>query len=178
MTTTDARAPAAPPPGGPAPNARPSLRSATRAMRGTLIFVGLLLVAIGVTIVIGLAWDSSSSSGPSSDVHATTVDFRIAMPKTLSTGKHTIVLTNHGREGHEIVMWKTALPADQLPLNQDGDVNEESPSLTTVADSGDALAPGGSKAVPTAALTPGHYVVACNLPGHYGLGMRLDVTVR
>jgi uncharacterized cupredoxin-like copper-binding protein len=26
-------------------------------------------------------------------------------------------------------------------------------------------------------LKPGHYALVCNLPGHYGLGMHVDLTV-
>jgi len=140
-----------------------------------LIVVTLLLVASGVAIVI--AYSVKGSSGPAGDVQATTVDFKIRMPTTLKPGKHTVGLTNDGKVPHEVVIFKTDLPANDLPLNADGDVNEESPQLTNVADSGKALKPGGEKSFSTASLTPGHYVAVCNLPGHYRLGMRLNVTV-
>src|SRR5262249_57884903 len=96
---------------------------------------------------------------------------------TLTTGKHTIGYTNNGTVVHEIVIFKTALPANRLPLSADGDVNEDSPLLQNVADSGDALKPGGAKSFATKSLVPGHYVAVCNLPGHYHLGMKLNVTV-
>jgi hypothetical protein len=73
-------------------------------------------------------------------------------------------------------MFGTAKGATQLPLRKDGDVNEESPLLRSVADSGDSLAPGKTKVILTT-LVPGHYVAVCNLAGHWHLGMRLDVTV-
>jgi uncharacterized cupredoxin-like copper-binding protein len=56
-------------------------------------------------------------------------------------------------------------------------VNEESPQLTSVADSGDALKPGATQSFNTDNLSPGHYVAVCNLPGHYRLGMKLNITV-
>jgi uncharacterized cupredoxin-like copper-binding protein len=49
--------------------------------------------------------------------------------------------------------------------------------LTNVADSGEPLKAGGTESFKTAQLSPGHYVAVCNLPGHYRLGMKLDVTV-
>jgi len=50
--------------------------------------------------------------------------------------------------------------------------------MQKVADSGNATNPGGSESVPTTQpLTPGHYVAVCSLPGHYRLGMWLNVTV-
>jgi uncharacterized cupredoxin-like copper-binding protein len=140
-----------------------------------LIVVTLLLVASGVAILI--AYSVKGSSGPAGDVQATTVDFKIRMPTTLKPGKHTIGLTNDGKVPHEVVIFKTDLPANDLPLDANGDVNEESPQLTNVADSGKALQPGGTKSFKTASLTPGHYVAVCNLPGHYRLGMRLNLTV-
>jgi uncharacterized cupredoxin-like copper-binding protein len=140
-----------------------------------LLTVGLLLAAFG--IAIGVAYAFPASSGPAGDVQASTVEYAVRLPATLAAGKHTIGYTNDGTLAHEIVMFQTDLPANRLPLEANGDVNEESPLLTNVADSGDALAPGGTKTFTTSALRPGHYVAVCNLPGHYRLGMKLNVTV-
>jgi hypothetical protein len=161
--------PSPPPPTTPAPRG-------WRDMRSMLLAVGTVLLASVVAVVI--AYAVRGSSGPTGDIRATTVDFRVVMPTVLKSGKHTIAYTNNGKVPHEIVMFKTALPASRLPLLPNGNVNEDSHLLSSVADSGDALAPGGAKSVPTSSLTPGHYVAVCNLPGHYGLGMHLDITVR
>jgi uncharacterized cupredoxin-like copper-binding protein len=163
-----------PDPHGP----RRPLREEVRGMRTTLLAVGGLIVVIVAAVVIGLVTYDTGASAPVGDVQATTVDYAVHMPTKLTTGKHTIGLTNRGSEGHEIVIFKTDLPADALPVGADGDVIEDAPSLTTVGDSGDALAPGRSKSFTTDALTPGHYTAVCNLPGHYRLGMHLDVTVK
>ncbi len=144
-------------------------------MRFMLITVAALLVASTVAVVI--AYAVKGSSGPAGDVQASTVDFKVLIPTTLKTGKHTIGYTNSGTVPHEIVIFKTALPANRLPLSADGDVNEESPLLTNVADSGNPLKAGGTKSFTTSSLAPGHYVAVCNLPGHYRLGMKLNVTV-
>jgi len=55
-------------------------------------------------------------------------------------------------------------------------VNEDSPALSSVMDSGTSLDPGQTHLL-TATLAPGHYVIACNLPGHFLSGMHLDVIV-
>ena len=141
------------------------------------MLLGVLALLLASAVAVVIAYATEGSSAPAGDVRASTVDFRVVMPTTLQAGKHTIGYTNNGSVPHEIVIFKTDLPANQLPLNANGDVNEDSPLLTSVADSGDALKPGGAKSVVTAALAPGHYVAVCNLPGHYRLGMRLDVTV-
>ena len=141
-----------------------------------ILTVGGLLLVAAVAVVI--AYATEGGGGPAGDVQARTVEYAVQMPKTLSPGRHTIGFTNAGSLEHEIVMFKTDLPANRLPLDANGDVNEDSPLLSNVADSGDALKAGGTKSFPTSSLAPGHYVAVCNLPGHYRLGMKLDVTVR
>jgi hypothetical protein len=156
---------------------RKSLREEARGMRGLLIFTGLLVMVIVIAIGVALIAQDSGNGAPEGDIQASTVNYAIHMPTHLATGHHTIGLTNKGTVGHEIVIFKTTLPADQLPLDKSGDVIEDSPQLQAVADSGDALPPGKSKSMTTEDLTPGHYVAVCNLPGHYRLGMSVDLTV-
>jgi uncharacterized cupredoxin-like copper-binding protein len=172
MTVTTPARPTSSP--SPQPNP-PASRRGWRDLRSTLVTVGVVLMGALVAVVIALA--VKGSSGPTGDVQASTVEFKVVMPTTLKPGRHTIGYTNNGTVAHEIVIFKTALSAKDLPLSADGDVNEESPLLTNVADSGDALKAGGTKSFTTSSLAPGHYVAVCNLPGHYRLGMRLDVTV-
>jgi len=160
------------------PAARPDRQESRRGwrdLRFMLITVAVLLLAS--TVVVVIAYAVKGSSGPAGDVQASTVDYKVRMPTTLKPGRHTIGYTNDGTVPHEIVIFKTDLSANDLPLSADGDVNEESPLLANVADSGDSLKPGGTKSFTTSSLAPGHYVAVCNLPGHYHLGMQLDVTV-
>jgi uncharacterized cupredoxin-like copper-binding protein len=150
------------------------LRDAVRPLRSTLIVVSAFMAASIIAVVIALAVSSDGRSGTPVGLR----EYKITMPAQLSTGVHTFALTNSGTMGHELVIFKTCLRANKLPLKADGDVNEESAKLHTVADSGDALKAGGSQTVKSDALSPGHYVALCNLPGHYRRGMKLDVTVR
>lgn len=145
-------------------------------MRGTLLLVGGLLLASGLTVAGWIA--AATSTGPAGDVVATTTNFRIQMPTTLRAGPHTFAYTNGGSVPHELLLFRTDLTANALPLRGDGNVDEESPVLRKVLDSGNATASNRSESVTTnASLGPGHYVAVCNLPGHYHLGMRLNVTV-
>lgn len=142
---------------------------------------------IGAAIAVGIGL-ATSSSGPAGDVSVSLVNFGIKMPTSLRAGHHVFAVTNNGSVPHEFVLFRTTLPANQLPVKPDGDVNEDSPLLHDVADSGPSLATGQGRSVPVVydanaskprpgPLTPGHYVAVCNLPGHYRLGMRLDITV-
>ncbi|HEY5164916.1 MAG TPA: sulfocyanin-like copper-binding protein, partial [Acidimicrobiia bacterium] len=129
------------------------------------------VLAVGVSLAV-------RSTGPAGDVVAKTTNFRISMPTTLRPGRHTFAYTNEGSVPHELLVFRTGLAGNSLPMRSDGDVAEESPLLHKVADSGSATAPGGIEAVPTnEALVPGHYVAVCNLPEHYHLGMWLNITV-
>lgn len=144
-------------------------------LKGTLLIVGATLLAA----VLAVGWALAvRSTGPGGDVVAKTTNFRISMPTTLRAGRHTFAYANEGSVPHELLLFRTGLTGSSLPMRTDGDVDEESPLLHKVADSGNQTAPGGSLAVPTTeVLAPGHYVAVCNLPGHYHLGMHLDVTV-
>lgn len=152
---------------------RRALRADFVALKPTLLVVGALLavaaVAVGITLIV---WSPPSAG----DLPVSVTDYRIGMVTKLRAGKHTIALTNDGKQGHELVVFRTTLPANALPLDANDDVDEESPLLHNVADSGDTLAPGRTRSVPVK-LAPGHYVAVCNLPAHYGLGMKLDLTV-
>lgn len=146
-----------------------------RDMRATLLLVGGTLVAAALAVGVSL---SVRSTGPAGDVAAKTTNFRISMPTRLKAGRHTFAYTNDGSAPHEFLLFRTDLAANALPMRADGNVDEESPLMHKVVDSGNATAPGGSEAVPTLEpLVPGHYVAVCNLPGHYRLGMWFNVTV-
>jgi uncharacterized cupredoxin-like copper-binding protein len=157
----------------------PEERSSGAVLRPTLVGVlSALLVCAGILIGGLLARPTGGIAVPKGDhvVHITEADFKIGFPKTsLAAGKYVFVDKNEGPSEHEFVMWKTKDEAAELPL--DGkDVDEESDELEGVIDSGSALKPGETRLL-TADLDPGHYVVVCNLPGHYMDGMHVDINV-
>jgi uncharacterized cupredoxin-like copper-binding protein len=77
----------------------------------------------------------------------------------------SLVVRNRGPSPHELVVFRTTLALGALPIGSDGNVNEGSPKLVKVADSGTNIAPGQSRTL-YAILTPGTYIAVCNLPGH------------
>jgi uncharacterized cupredoxin-like copper-binding protein len=78
---------------------------------------------------------------------------------------------------HEFVIFKTDTPAAQLKLDANNEVDEAAKGLEDVVDSGSDIPPGETRLM-AADLAPGHYALVCNLPGHYGLGMHVDITVK
>jgi uncharacterized cupredoxin-like copper-binding protein len=140
-----------------------------------------VLLACAVILILGLlARPSGGLTVPKGSrvVHVDEHDFGIHVSATtLTAGNYVFVDHNHGPSSHELVMWKTDLGATQLPRGADGRVNEDSPKLDSVLDSGSSLNPGEVRLL-TTSLDPGHYVMVCNLPGHYNAGMRVDITVK
>lgn len=101
-----------------------------------------------------------------------------------SAGEVTFVADNKGEDKHELVLLKTDLAIDKLPLDANGDVNEEAQGVTVVAEVED-VEPGKTGEF-TAKLEPGNYVLICNLAEpegdmiehHYALGMRSAFKVK
>jgi uncharacterized cupredoxin-like copper-binding protein len=73
---------------------------------------------------------------------------------------------------HELVVLKTSLTDDALPVRK-GQVPEQ--TLNKVGEIED-VAPGKTRRQ-TIKLAPGHYVLVCNKPGHYSMGMHTSLTV-
>jgi hypothetical protein len=155
-------------------------RTESSRIAPTLIGVLLVLLICAILIIVGLAVRPSGGLAVprgSRVLHIDERDFALHLPTTnLPAGTYVFVDTNHGPSAHELVMWKTNDPADRLPLLPNRRVNEDSPALSSVLDSGTSLDPGQTRLL-TATLAPGHYVIACNLPGHFISGMHLDVVV-
>ena len=148
-------------------------RADSKDLKLTLLTVGASLLA---ALVVVLIFAAMSSSGRAGDITVSETEYRISVPTTLLAGQHTFALTNNGTVPHELVVFRADVPAKALPLRANGDVNEESTLLHDVADRGSSLKPDQGRSVP-GTLSPGHSVFVCNLPAHYRLGMRLDMTV-
>jgi uncharacterized cupredoxin-like copper-binding protein len=156
-------------------------RSNRSAVTTTVASVLALLLGCAVLVILGLlARPSGGLNIPAGShvVHVDEHDFGIQVSTTILTaGNYVFVDHNHGPSSHELVMWKTNLDAAQLPRGADGKVNEDSSQLDSVLDSGSSLHPGEIRLL-TTSLEPGHYVMVCNLPGHYNAGMHVDITVK
>ena len=115
---------------------------------------------------------TSSTPGPLIVVEH---DFGLATnTATVSGGSVVFNITNQGPSSHELLVFRTDLPQDQLPLGPDGRINED--AIPKVVDTETDLAAGTQRQL-TEPLTPGRYVLVCNLLGHYKLGMHTVITV-
>src|SRR6516165_6069059 len=102
-------------------------------------------------------------------------DFSLATnTSTVPAGSVAFNVTNQGPSSHELLAFRTDLPEDQLPLGPDGRIAED--ALPKVLDT-DTDLPAGTQRHLSESLAPGRYVLVCNLPGHYKLGMHTVITV-
>ena len=139
-----------------------------------LVSVGALALALGACS----KKEGGGGSTPCDDttmVCVTEKDFVItASPASGAAGTNEFSITNSGPNEHELVIVKTELAADALPVTNSV-VDESSGDLKVVAEREDINA--GTTASLNASLEAGSYALICNLPGHYKAGMHAAFSV-
>lgn len=93
---------------------------------------------------------------------------------TAAPGAVTFKVSNKGKTVHELIVVKTDLKADALPV-ADGKVAEDG---LTVVDEVEDVAAGATADLALTGLAAGHYVIFCNIVGHYSQGMHADFDVK
>lgn len=88
-------------------------------------------------------------------------------------GEVTFVIRNRGGQAHDLIVIKTDSAADALPIDRQSQKASEEGRVGGV----ELVNPGRSSNL-RLTLEPGHYVLICNVPTHYQLGMRTELTVR
>lgn len=73
---------------------------------------------------------------------------------------------------HELVVLKTDLAADKPPVKKEQVQESQFKKMGEAQD----MAPGKNRRL-TLRLAPGHYVLICNKPGHYAMGMHTSLVV-
>jgi uncharacterized cupredoxin-like copper-binding protein len=92
-------------------------------------------------------------------------------------GTVSLRILNHGPTTHEFIVVRTDRDPDKLPLQRDGlTVNEEAPGIELLDEAGGLDI--DDRQTMVLRLAPGHYVLYCNLEGHYLGGMHAALTVR
>ena len=114
------------------------------------------------------------SSGPVT-VDVTETSFKIALSTdNVPAGTVTFHVKNQAEAvPHQLTVIKTDQPADQLPTSD----NKVDTSGLNVVGGSDNIQAGENQDL-TVDLTPGTYVLICNLPGHYQNGMYTSFTVQ
>ncbi len=149
-----------------------------RALSGTVLAAALGLLAAGCARGPAPAAGGTSPT-PVNKVAVELGDFYVKpSPERAGAGEVTFTVTNKGKVEHEFIVVKTDLAPDKLPVNAaESKVDEKAAGIEIIGEiETDELGPGktASKAFN---LSPGKYVLICNVSGHYAAGMHAAFTV-
>jgi uncharacterized cupredoxin-like copper-binding protein len=140
-------------------------------MRGSRRTLHLFIAPVAVLGV--LVASCAGDEAPEGDVQVVMRDFELEVsPGSAPAGELVFVGVNEGPSIHEFEIFQGDAAADSLPV-ESGVANTE--GLTLLDEVEDITQ--GSNATLTLTLDAGHYVIMCNLPGHYEQGMSADFTV-
>lgn len=122
--------------------------------------------------------DDDDTTDGGTALNAELDEYTITLDRSsLPAGDVDITAENVGQVEHELIVAQTDFAADSLPLGQNR-VDEE-----RIENQGGEIVgeieefPPGETETATFTLDPGSYVLFCNLPGHYELGMHTTLTV-
>jgi uncharacterized cupredoxin-like copper-binding protein len=147
---------------------------ARRRWAWALVLV-LAALAIAVPLTVARRQESTSSGTP---VNVLLDDFRVRRDAAVvPAGTVSFRILNLGPTTHEVIVVRTDRAPDKLPLQPDGlTVNEEERGIEFL-DEVEGLDIDDRQTLDLR-LAPGHYVLYCNLEGHYLGGMYAALTVR
>ncbi|MGF6598295.1 putative cupredoxin-like copper-binding protein [Paraburkholderia sp. GAS448] len=126
----------------------------------------LAVVALGVAPLGGLADET---------IHVKLTDNAIQLdPGTANAGHVTFEVNNaaSGNTEHEFVVLRTDMDDAHLPVHKDQVTESRFKKMGEVED----LAQGSTRRL-SLKLAPGRYVLICNRPGHYEMGMHTSFVV-
>jgi len=134
------------------------------------------LALVVLAVPIALRQQRAPSDGTVVTVHLDDFHVRLDRP-VVPAGMVRFRLVNNGPSTHEFIVVRTDAAPDHLPLQRDGlTVDEEGPGVDHVDEvEGLDIADRGTLAV---SLPAGHYVLFCNMEGHYLGGVHAPFTVR
>jgi uncharacterized cupredoxin-like copper-binding protein len=136
------------------------------------------VVAAGLAtalVMSGCGGHGAVSAGNRPIVDVTERDFAIVAPASVHAGEVTLRVHNEGPVGHELIVVRST--SARLPLRSDGlTVDEDDLERSQIG----VLEPHDAPATRDLAvtLTPGRYVLFCNMSGHFFGGMHHVLIVR
>ena len=145
-------------------------------MRLRLLPVAFVLALFAAACGGGDDGDQGTPTGSgATTVNVELKDFAITPEVSSATpGEVTFSATNAGPSEHELVVIKTDMAPDQLPV-EGGAAEESGTDLEAIGEIGE-FASGGTETA-TFDLAAGNYVLICNVPGHYQSGMAVGFEV-
>jgi uncharacterized cupredoxin-like copper-binding protein len=135
----------------------------------------LAALALAVPLIVARRKEPTPSGTP---VNVLLEDFKVRHDAAaVPAGTVSFRILNHGPTSHEFILVRTDRAPDKLPLQRDGlTVNEDAPGINLL-DEAEGLDIDDRQTL-ILDLAAGHYVMYCNLEGHYLGGMYAALTVR
>ena len=136
------------------------------------------LTALGGILIVTLLTSGCGTQGSvalqEGVVTATLTEFTIQLDRpSIAAGKVTFRVKNAGKMEHELIVLKTDVAQDKIPVDPANKAKvDETSSVGEVAD-----VPAGEIKSAVIELTPGKYVLICNKPGHYAAGQHIAFLV-
>jgi uncharacterized cupredoxin-like copper-binding protein len=136
----------------------------------------MLLVAVAVAVAAA-ACSRSDATPLGTLVPVRLQDFKVTTGRlVVPAGYVTFRIKNTGPSTHEFIVVRSDVAADALPLRANGiTVDEDAKQLHPAGQLGEIRL--NATRDLTLKLAPGHYVLFCNLEGHYRGGMYAMVEV-
>jgi uncharacterized cupredoxin-like copper-binding protein len=138
----------------------------------------IVLALVSLVVPFAAARRHAQPSPPGTPVNVLLDDFHVRRTNAVvPAGMVRFELVNNGPSTHEFIVVRSDRASDKLPLQRDGlTVDEEGPGVDDV-DEAEGLDIADRRTL-TLDLAPGHYVLFCNMEGHYLGGMHAAFTVR
>jgi uncharacterized cupredoxin-like copper-binding protein len=136
------------------------------------------LAAAAVGVGLGLLFHPGSGHAVASGrpaVKVTERDFGISVTKYVRAGEVTLSVTNRGPDTHELIVVRSN--GRPLALRSDGLTIDETRIESRKVGSLEGAGPHITRTL-RVHLTPGRYVLLCNMAGHYLGGMHSVLVVR
>jgi len=149
----------------------------TRVRRRWAWALALVLAALALAVPLTVA-RRQESTPHGTPVNVLLEDFKVQEDAAVvPAGTVSFRILNQGPTSHEFIVVRTDRAPDKLPLQRDGlTVNEEAPGIDLL-DEAEGLDIDDRRTL-VLDLAAGHYVMYCNLEGHYLGGMYAAITVR
>lgn len=132
------------------------------------------MVALALVTGLGVAALPLVAFAQASTFSVELAEFSIkASPSNVPAGTVNFAVKNAGANNHELVVVRSSAAPGSLPLNATNSLDE---AQVQVVKRMDRLASGASGSLGVD-LTPGSYILLCNIGTHYQRGMNLAFTV-
>jgi len=146
----------------------------TRAVQRRLIGAAITAALLAGGMVSGCARDAKGEQSMRV-LRITERDFKITAPRVVRAGEFELRSRNRGPDDHELIVVRHS--RGRLPMRSDGiTIDEDALQRQEVG----ALEPFAPRTVSVlhVELTPGRYVLFCNMAGHFLGGMHTTLVVR